>query len=126
MDIKNSRRRRRLAEEASAKDPQLHGLWSETVAKAMPPVEAWDQERWDIERAPRDIVFYDDEYEEGDYDMVSLEYGAFTTTSTNGAPASVFVTSTTVATISILPITLGGLPFSNVNITFNGPTPVII
>ncbi|KAI1755067.1 pectin lyase fold/virulence factor [Xylaria castorea] len=56
----------------------------------------------------------------------SLEYGAFTTTSTNGAPATVFVTSTTMVTISIPPITLGGLPFSNVNITSNGPIPITI
>ncbi|KAI1424015.1 pectin lyase fold/virulence factor [Xylaria sp. FL1777] len=56
----------------------------------------------------------------------SLEYGALTTTSANGAPLTIFMTSTTVVTISIPPITLGGLPFSNVNITSNGPTPVTI
>ncbi|TRX89679.1 hypothetical protein FHL15_009429 [Xylaria flabelliformis] len=56
----------------------------------------------------------------------SLEYGALTTTSNNGAPATIFVTSTTTVTISIPPITLGGLPFSNVNITSNGPIPITI
>ncbi|KAI0490352.1 pectin lyase fold/virulence factor [Xylaria cf. heliscus] len=56
----------------------------------------------------------------------SFEYGTFTTTSSNGAPATVFVTSTTTITISIPPITTDGIPFSNVNVTSNGATPVTI
>lgn len=58
--------------------------------------------------------------------VTSLEYGTFTTTSINGAPATVFVTSTTIITITIAPITVTGMPFSNVNITSNGPTSIVI
>ncbi|KAK1762007.1 hypothetical protein QBC33DRAFT_614563 [Phialemonium atrogriseum] len=50
-------------EEASARDPGAHELWAKTVAKAMPPVEAWKQERWDIEEAP---CCLDSETDEGD------------------------------------------------------------
>lgn len=50
-------------EEASARDPGAHELWAKTVAKAMPPVEAWKQERWDIEVAP---CCLDSETGEGD------------------------------------------------------------
>lgn len=56
----------------------------------------------------------------------SLEYGTFLTTSSNGAPLTVFVTSTTEVVIEIPPITVDGLPFSNVNITSSGETPVTI
>ncbi|KAI1755070.1 hypothetical protein F4782DRAFT_527799 [Xylaria castorea] len=56
-----------VQEEVSAKDPESHGLWAARVAKAMPPVEAWEQERWDIERAP---LNYDPvSGDEGDEDM---------------------------------------------------------
>ncbi|TRX89682.1 hypothetical protein FHL15_009432 [Xylaria flabelliformis] len=41
-----------VEEEISAKDPESHGLWAARVARVMPPVEAWEQERWDIKRAP--------------------------------------------------------------------------
>ncbi|KAJ4303199.1 hypothetical protein N0V90_002092 [Kalmusia sp. IMI 367209] len=58
--------------------------------------------------------------------VTSLEYGTYATTSSNGAPATVFVTSITTVTISIPPITVSGLPFSNVNITSSGPTPIVI
>ncbi|KAI1426994.1 hypothetical protein F5Y12DRAFT_739436 [Xylaria sp. FL1777] len=51
-------------EEASVKEPGAHELWAETVAKAMPPVETWEQERWDIEIAPCYIRRVDDEEEE--------------------------------------------------------------
>lgn len=40
-------------EEASATDPQARESWNEAVAKVMPPVTAWVQERWDIRRVPR-------------------------------------------------------------------------
>jgi hypothetical protein len=36
-------------------------LWVKAVAKAMPPVEAWEQERWDIEVAPCCLDSDDDE-----------------------------------------------------------------
>lgn len=39
-------------EEASVNEPGAHEWWAKAVAKAMPPVEAWEQERWDIEVAP--------------------------------------------------------------------------
>ncbi|KAI0443520.1 pectin lyase fold/virulence factor [Xylaria telfairii] len=56
----------------------------------------------------------------------SFEYGTITTTSSNGAPATIFVTSTTTVTISIPPITTDGIPFSNFNVTSSGETPVTI
>ncbi|KAH7311224.1 hypothetical protein B0I35DRAFT_357121 [Stachybotrys elegans] len=40
-------------EEASAKDPQTRALWNQAVAKVMPPVTSWEQERWDIREVPR-------------------------------------------------------------------------
>ncbi|KAI0549664.1 hypothetical protein F4679DRAFT_546084 [Xylaria curta] len=54
-------------EEISAKDPESHGLWAARVAKATPPIGAWDQERWDIKQTPlnTDPVSGDD----GDEDM---------------------------------------------------------
>jgi hypothetical protein len=39
-------------EEASAADPQARESWKEAVAKVMPPVTAWVQERWDILKVP--------------------------------------------------------------------------
>ncbi|KAF1993092.1 glycoside hydrolase family 55 protein [Amniculicola lignicola CBS 123094] len=58
--------------------------------------------------------------------VTSLEYGTFGITSVNGAPATVFVTSTTTITITIPPITVPGMPFSNFNITSSGPTSIIM
>ena len=58
--------------------------------------------------------------------VTSLEYGTFATTSVNGAPATVFVTSTTIITITIPPITVTGMPFSNFNVTSRGPTSIVI
>lgn len=40
-------------EEASATDPQARESWDQAVAKVMPPVTAWEQERWDIRQVPR-------------------------------------------------------------------------
>jgi hypothetical protein len=40
-------------EEASAADPQARESWKEAVARVMPPVTAWVQERWDILEVPR-------------------------------------------------------------------------
>lgn len=39
-------------EEASVTDPQARESWKEEVAKVMPPVMAWVQERWDIRKLP--------------------------------------------------------------------------
>ncbi|OAL54205.1 pectin lyase fold/virulence factor [Pyrenochaeta sp. DS3sAY3a] len=58
--------------------------------------------------------------------VTSLEYGTYRTTSTNGAPATVFVTSTTIITIAIPPIVVTGMPFSNIKITSSGPTSIVI
>lgn len=54
-------------EEASAKDPAARESWARAVAKAMPPVGSWDQERWDIEVAPC-CIYLDDTDEDGDDD----------------------------------------------------------
>ncbi|KAK3306282.1 uncharacterized protein B0T15DRAFT_551952 [Chaetomium strumarium] len=56
-------------EEASAADPQARESWNEAVAKVMPPVTAWVQERWDIRKVPlfdpeEDIDLDDIEHEE--------------------------------------------------------------
>ncbi|KAI0205633.1 hypothetical protein F4808DRAFT_409744 [Astrocystis sublimbata] len=40
-------------EEALAKDPQAKATWEEAAATVMPPVTAWEQERWDIWKIPR-------------------------------------------------------------------------
>ncbi|KAK8122174.1 hypothetical protein PG984_010844 [Apiospora sp. TS-2023a] len=40
-------------EEASATDPQARESWDQAVAQVMPPVTAWEQERWDIREVPR-------------------------------------------------------------------------
>ncbi|KAI1125539.1 hypothetical protein F5Y10DRAFT_246763 [Nemania abortiva] len=39
-------------EEASVKEPGAAESWAQTIAEAMPPIETWKQERWDIEVAP--------------------------------------------------------------------------
>ncbi|ETS73387.1 hypothetical protein PFICI_14992 [Pestalotiopsis fici W106-1] len=40
-------------ENALATDPQTRESWSESVARVMPPVTAWQQERWDARQVPR-------------------------------------------------------------------------
>ncbi|KAI1370243.1 hypothetical protein F4677DRAFT_438900 [Hypoxylon crocopeplum] len=40
-------------EDATATDPQVRESWDQAVAKVMPPVAAWEQERWDIRKVPR-------------------------------------------------------------------------
>ncbi|KAK8086179.1 hypothetical protein PG994_001153 [Apiospora phragmitis] len=40
-------------EEASATDSQARESWGQAVAQVMPPVTAWEQERWDIREVPR-------------------------------------------------------------------------
>lgn len=50
------------AEEASAKDPLTRESWARKVAEAMPPVSAWEQERWDIQTIPAPME--EMEYEE--------------------------------------------------------------
>ena len=39
-------------EDATTKDPKAKESWDETLAKTMPPVSFWEQERWDVELAP--------------------------------------------------------------------------
>ncbi|KAI2471679.1 hypothetical protein F4781DRAFT_90218 [Annulohypoxylon bovei var. microspora] len=39
-------------EEAAAKSPRARESWARTVGKVMPPVTAWEQERWDVQLAP--------------------------------------------------------------------------
>jgi len=39
-------------EEAAAADPEARESWNKAVAKIMPPVTAWVQERWNILRLP--------------------------------------------------------------------------
>ncbi|KAK3689192.1 pectin lyase fold/virulence factor [Podospora appendiculata] len=56
----------------------------------------------------------------------SFEYGTVATATRNGAPTAVFVTTTTTVVISIPPITVSGMPYSNFNITSKGPTPITI
>jgi hypothetical protein len=55
-----------------------------------------------------------------------LEFGTLKTTSTNGVPITVFVTSTIETVITIPPITIEGMPFSNVKIPSPAATPVTI
>ncbi|KAK3689189.1 hypothetical protein B0T22DRAFT_440681 [Podospora appendiculata] len=52
-------------EEASFREPGAHEIWAGRVAMAMPPVETWEQERWDIEVAPPVVV---SDTKEGDQD----------------------------------------------------------
>lgn len=40
-------------QDASATDPQVRESWAQAVANVMPPVTAWEQERWDIRKVPR-------------------------------------------------------------------------
>lgn len=39
-------------EEAAAQDAKARKSWADAVAKVMPPVVAWEQERWHIKTAP--------------------------------------------------------------------------
>jgi hypothetical protein len=57
-------------EEASAADPQARESWKEAVAKVMPPVTAWVQERWDIQKMPYLEPEEDEEEEEVEERMV--------------------------------------------------------
>ena len=66
-------------EEASATDPQARESWNEAVAKVMPPVTAWVQERWDIREVPRfhpprEIDPEDIEYEKQMQEDLGEEY----------------------------------------------------
>ena len=66
-------------EEASATDPQARESWNEAVAKVMPPVTAWVQERWDICDVPRfespwDMDPEDVEYERGLQEFLGEDY----------------------------------------------------
>lgn len=57
-------------EEASAADPQAKESWVKAVSKVMPPVTAWTQERWEIQKVP---YYYPPEYDEDDEDDEDLE-----------------------------------------------------
>lgn len=39
-------------EDATARDPKAKESWDKTLAKTMPPVSFWEQERWVVELAP--------------------------------------------------------------------------
>lgn len=39
-------------EQASASNPEAKESWANALTRAMPPFEAWEQERWDIQVAP--------------------------------------------------------------------------
>lgn len=56
----------------------------------------------------------------------SFEYGGPGPTVINGNTSTVFITSTTTVTIAIPHIVTGGIPYSNYNITSNGPQPITI
>ncbi|KAF9873206.1 putative glucan -beta-glucosidase protein [Colletotrichum karsti] len=56
----------------------------------------------------------------------SLEYGGYSSTTIGGVATTVFVTTTTTLTISVPAITTDGIPFSNVNVTKSGATPITI
>ncbi|KAI2471682.1 pectin lyase fold/virulence factor [Annulohypoxylon bovei var. microspora] len=56
----------------------------------------------------------------------SFEYGGFGITTIGGIGTTVFVTSTTTVTISVPSIVTSGIPYSNVNVTSTGPTPLTI
>lgn len=51
-------------EEVSAKDPLARESWVQAVAGAMPPVTAWEQERWDIRVVPCFEIPEEDEDED--------------------------------------------------------------
>ncbi|KAI2627952.1 hypothetical protein GGS26DRAFT_126605 [Hypomontagnella submonticulosa] len=51
-------------EEVVANSPEARESWAQTVAKAMPPVAVWEQERWDIQVATCYIPVPEDEDEE--------------------------------------------------------------
>ncbi|KAK4150344.1 hypothetical protein C8A00DRAFT_18107 [Chaetomidium leptoderma] len=54
-------------EEASAKSPLARESWAQAVAKLMPPITAWEQERWDIQLAPREVEEEEGEDEEPEF-----------------------------------------------------------
>ncbi|KAL6789689.1 pectin lyase fold/virulence factor [Trichoderma sp. SZMC 28012] len=59
--------------------------------------------------------------------VTSFEYGGIGPTSIAGiGTTSVFKTTTTTVTITIPTIVTGGIPYSNVNVTGTGPTPITI
>ncbi|KAL6793774.1 hypothetical protein GGI42DRAFT_333778 [Trichoderma sp. SZMC 28013] len=54
----------RQREEASAKNPLAKESWETVVSNVIPPVTAWEQERWDIQVAPSYLSPLIDEEEE--------------------------------------------------------------
>ncbi|KAL6824641.1 hypothetical protein J3E69DRAFT_337169 [Trichoderma sp. SZMC 28015] len=54
----------RQREEASAKNPLARESWETVVSNVIPPVTAWEQERWDIQVAPSYLSPLIDEEEE--------------------------------------------------------------
>ncbi len=61
-------------EEASATDPQARESWNEAVAKVMPPVTAWVQERWDICDVPRFHAPWEMDPEDVEYEKRRQEF----------------------------------------------------
>ncbi|KAI1101160.1 hypothetical protein F4804DRAFT_316936 [Jackrogersella minutella] len=59
-------------EEDSAKSPPARESWARTVANVMPPITAWEQERWNIRSAPCSVTPEEDE--EGGEDWEGTEY----------------------------------------------------
>ncbi|KAI0181023.1 hypothetical protein GGR52DRAFT_567271 [Hypoxylon sp. FL1284] len=55
-------------EEAAANSPLAKESWARTVAKLMPPVTAWEQERWDTKLAPS-FIYPDDDDEDEDEEV---------------------------------------------------------
>ncbi|KAI0380269.1 hypothetical protein F5Y04DRAFT_257813 [Hypomontagnella monticulosa] len=50
-------------EEVVSKSPETRESWAQAVAEVMPPVAAWEQERWDIQAATHFIPPEEDEEE---------------------------------------------------------------
>lgn len=48
-------------EAASVRELGAHEWWAKAVTKAMPSVESWEQERWDIVVAPYSVDVDDDD-----------------------------------------------------------------
>lgn len=55
-------------EEASANNPEARESWAQVVGNTMPPVTAWEQERWDLEAVPKTKEGKEEEEEEVDGD----------------------------------------------------------
>ncbi|KAI2606574.1 hypothetical protein GGR54DRAFT_438095 [Hypoxylon sp. NC1633] len=67
-------------EEALAQNPLARGSWTQEVAKVMPPVTDWAQERWDIQIATEFLTPEEEEerrkmeLEEKEYERLLIEF----------------------------------------------------